>query len=113
MSEQDDDKMAEASLLLGAGAMTIGKQQAENEQLKAELDRAIRARDVACFNITELNDRRQKLMDTLETALRLIEYLLDELRATGVIPSPACMLAKKTLDEAMARLIKIEDKPRA
>jgi hypothetical protein len=39
-------------------------------------------------------------------------------RAADVFPSAACMLAKKALDEAMARLtkittLKIGDKPRA
>jgi hypothetical protein len=81
--------------------------------LNAQLERATRARDVAAFNITELNDQRQQLVDTLEAALRLIEYLLGEVGAAGVVPSAACTIAKRALDDKIARLLKIEDKPRA
>jgi hypothetical protein len=88
----------------------------DDKDVKAELERAIRARDIAAFNITELNDQRQQLVDTLEAALRLIDYLLGEVGAAGVIPSAACALAKKALDDKMAQLLKmpkIGDKPRA
>jgi hypothetical protein len=85
--------------------------QQENEQLKAELERAIRARDIACFNITNLNDQRRQLVDGLEAALWLIDYLLSEMRAAGVVPSVACTVAKRALDDKMARLFRSDGKP--
>jgi hypothetical protein len=126
--------MAEASFLIAAGAMTIDKQQAEIERLKREwaslhgvermrfeavqrmseeiaklkeeLERVTRARDIACFNIVDLNHQRTTLMDVLGSAMTLIEYMVNEMGAGGVVPSIACQLAKKALDEKMTRLFK-------
>jgi hypothetical protein len=134
MSEDDERikhgfELAEARMLLEAGAMTIGKLQAEIKELKeelermkhirdvteltlnAELERVTRARDIACFNIVDLNHQRAQLTGALEAALRLIDYLLSEIRAAGVVPSVACVVAKKALDDEMARLFKFDGKP--
>lgn len=84
---------------------------AQLDQLKAdptreELARVTRARDIACFNIVDLNFQRQTLTDTLRAALTLIDYLMGDMRANNVHPSVACTLAKKQLDERMNRLFK-------
>jgi dihydroorotase len=131
----DDDKliplpddhtreMAEAGILLDAGARVIAAQEKEKQvmaallddktdqiaHLKAELAHMTRARDIACFNVADLNHQRSALTAVLDTALQLIEYLLNEMRAGGVVPSVACQLAKKTLDDKMARLFDLGPK---
>jgi uncharacterized protein YydD (DUF2326 family) len=127
----DDSNPAEAAVLLEAGSKVIARQEGEIKELRAaidalmtlaesrkaiieeklaELERVTRARDVACFNIADLTNQRAKLMEILGSGLQLIEYLLGEMRAGGVVPSVACQLAHKTWDDKMHRLFKSESK---
>jgi hypothetical protein len=120
LPDEHTREMAEASILLDAGARVIAAQEKEKQvmaallddktdqiaHLQAELERVTRARDIAAFNIADLNHQRAALMDVLGGAMTLIEYVVNEMGAGGVVPSIACQLAKKALDEKMARLFK-------
>jgi len=126
-------KDAEAAILLEAGSKTIAKLMEEgklmtalldaktellnrkDEQIAglqmtiveraADIDRLVRAREVLCLNITELNDHKALLTDALNDALSLVEHLLGELRYNNVMPRPALMLAHKQFQGKMRKLL--------
>jgi len=79
---------------------------AKNEQIKE----VTRARDIACFNIADLNNQRSLLTQLLNDALMLIDYCLSDMRNAGVVPSVACGIAKQQLDQKMQRLFKSDFK---
>ncbi len=83
----------------------MAKQMDEIAALKAELERVTRARDIACFNIVELNDKFAKATAALGSALQLVEYMVNEMLAAGHRPSVACEMAKKDLTEKVRKLL--------
>jgi|SRR5215472_2348085 len=114
-----DPRPLEAAILLEAGSKTIAKLMEEKEaledrkvtleaaviSLRQDLDGAIRARDIACFNIVELNDHKALLTAALGDATTMIDHLLGELRYHNVVPRPALMLAHKQFQRKMIKLL--------
>jgi hypothetical protein len=74
------------------------------EQSK-DLERLRRAYQMACVNITELTDQRQKLTNALDGAMLLIDQLLMEMRSKGVEPSPQIISFKAGFDKGMRELL--------
>jgi hypothetical protein len=86
----------------------------ENPPTGIELDtaqdyeRLKRAYNIACSNIAEINDHREKLTETLGRALTLVEHLLSEMRVAGVTPSSQAVFTKAGLDQSMRKLLRKE-----
>jgi hypothetical protein len=77
-----------------------------------DYDRLKAAYNIAVFNLTEKNDEVAKLKEqraqltfTLEKSLKLVEFLLTEMRVAGVTPSSQAVFTKAALDQAMGTLI--------
>ena len=77
-----------------------------------DLVRIKQAYQIACMNITELNDQRQKLTNALDGAMQLINQLLMEMRNNGLVPSPQIIAFKAGFDKGMRELLG-EDRERA
>lgn len=71
----------------------------------SDLARIKRAYQIACMNITELNDQRQKLVNALDGAMLLLNQLLMEMRTKGVEPSPQIIAFKAGFDQGMRELL--------
>jgi hypothetical protein len=80
-----------------------------DENLPIEQDpdivRLRRAYQIACMNLTELGDQRQRLTDALNTALFLLDQLLTEMRLADVAPSSGVIITKAELDRAIRKLL--------
>jgi hypothetical protein len=70
-----------------------------------DLVRLRRAYQIACMNLTELNDQRQKLVNALDGAMQLVNQLLMEMRNNGVVPSPQIISFKAGFDKGMRELL--------
>ena len=89
--------------------MTEKEHLEDVQDLGTELERARIAYRIACENIVELNEQRERLKAALGSALNLIDQLLTDLRLLGGIPSQNLILAKGKLDVAMKKLFKETD----
>jgi hypothetical protein len=76
----------------------------------ADLARIKRAYQIACLNLAELGEQRQKLANALDGALMLIDRLLAEMREQGVTPSPQIIAFKAGFDQGMRKLLGQRDK---
>ena len=70
-----------------------------------DITRLKRAYQMACFNLSELNDQRTKLTNALDGAMQLINQLLMEMRNKGVEPSPQIIAFKAGFDHGMRKLL--------
>lgn len=70
-----------------------------------DLARIQTAYRIACMNIAELNDQRQKLTSALNAAVLLLDQLLAEMRDKGVTPSPQIIAFKAGFDKGMRELL--------
>jgi len=96
--------------LLDAKTELLNQKDEELAKLRTSLGEVTRARDIACFNIADLNNQRSLLTQVVNDALVLIDYLVSDLHHAGVVPSVACGIAKKQLDEKTKRLFR-KDQP--
>lgn len=74
-------------------------------EASSDLARIKRAYQIACVNLTELGDQRQKLVNALDGAMILINQLLMEMRNKGVEPSPQIVAFKAGFDKGMRELL--------
>jgi hypothetical protein len=121
MAAANRDRDFETAFLLETGGKVIEKLQSDKlamdrelqvmgvllEEKTAEIERVTNARNIACYNITELTDQKAALTGVLTDALTLVEYMIGELRNNNVMPSAALQVAKKQFDEKMRRLLKL------
>jgi|SRR5215467_10097877 len=77
-----------------------------------DYDRLKRAYNIAMVNLVGLNDEVALLKDqrthltlTLEKSLKLVEFLLTEMRVAGMTPSSQAVFTKAALDQAMSKLV--------
>ena len=77
----------------------------ESVEQSQDLVRIKRAYNIACMNLVELNDQRQKLTNALDGAMALINQLLMEMRNKGVVPSPQIISFKAGFDKGMRELL--------
>jgi len=77
-----------------------------------DYDRLKAAYNITVRSLTKLNDevallkeQRAALTLTLEKALKLVEFLLTEMRVAGVTPSSQAVFTKAALDQAMSQLM--------
>lgn len=70
-----------------------------------DVARLRRAYQIACLNITELNDQRAALTDALTTVMYLLDQLLTEMRLANVAPSAGIIIAKADFDRAMRKVL--------
>ena len=70
-----------------------------------DLARVKTAYRIACMNLADLNDQRQKLTNALDGAMALINQLLMEMRNKGFTPSPQIIAFKAGFDKGMRELL--------
>jgi hypothetical protein len=71
-------------------------------------ERLKNALKIAGANIAELNDKCAALVVTLNSALLLIDLMINDLRQANVTPSIAIVVEKAKLDQAMRKLLRKE-----
>lgn len=74
-------------------------------QLKDDNARCQTALRIACSNVTDLNDRIQTLITTLNSALILTDAMLTELRRLPGPPPTHVIVAKANFDTTMKKLL--------
>jgi hypothetical protein len=77
----------------------------ERVEQSEDLARVKRAYQIACMNLAELGDQREKLVNALDGAMLLINQLLTEMRSKGVVPSPQIVAFKAGFDQGMLKLL--------
>jgi hypothetical protein len=70
-----------------------------------DIARIKKAYQIACMNLADLNDQRQKLTNALDGAMALINQLLMEMRNKGFEPSPQIIAFKAGFDKGMRELL--------
>jgi hypothetical protein len=120
-ASQPVDGDFETAVLLEAGSKVIGNLQDKTRALEAEMttmgvlldgktaeiERLTKARDIACYNITELSQQKEMLTGVLTDALTLVDYTIGELRNNNVVPSAALQIAYKQFNEKMRKLLQV------
>jgi hypothetical protein len=61
---------------------------------------------IAAENIGRLADHNAHLTAALNTAMRMIDLLMDDLRHNNILPSGVSVVAKATFDQEMERLLR-------
>jgi hypothetical protein len=64
---------------------------------------------IAGANIAELNDKCAALVVTLNSALLLIDLMINDMRQANITPSVAIVVEKARLDQAMRKLLRKEN----
>jgi len=117
-----EDPQLEAAILLDAGSKTIAKLIEEKDAIEKEkavmaalldakneqIKEITRARDIACFNIADLTNQRSLLMQLVNDAMILIDYLVSDLGHAGLMPSVACGIAKQQWDQKVRKLLSLD-----